>query len=110
MLAMSHILRCVVLAVIVALSSLILSAQTSSSQLTGILTDPAKALIAGAQVTLTNVGTGAARSTTSNSDGNYTLVLLEPGTYKLRIQKSGFETIVQEGLKLDVAQSARLDR
>lgn len=42
MLAMSHILRCVVLAVIVPLSSLILSAQTSSSQLTGILTDPAK--------------------------------------------------------------------
>ncbi|MDQ6698935.1 MAG: carboxypeptidase-like regulatory domain-containing protein, partial [Acidobacteriota bacterium] len=73
------------------------------------MTDPAKALIAGAQVTLTNVGTGAARSTTSNNDGNYTLVLIEPGTYNLRIQKTGFETIVQEGLKLDVAQSARLD-
>ncbi len=35
--------------------------------------------------------------------------MLEPGTYTLRIQKTGFETIVQEGLKLDVAQSARLD-
>ncbi|HXB72278.1 MAG TPA: carboxypeptidase regulatory-like domain-containing protein [Candidatus Acidoferrales bacterium] len=102
-------LRCAVLAGTIGVSSLFLSAQTGTSQLTGILTDPAKALIAGAQVTLTNVGTGAARSTTSNSDGYYTLVLLEPGIYTLRVQKTGFETMVQTGLKLDVAQSARLD-
>jgi hypothetical protein len=48
--------RFLVLAAVVGLTSLALSAQTGTAQLTGVLTDPSKALVADAQVTLTNVG------------------------------------------------------
>ena len=101
--------RFVVLAGLVVFTAQVLLAQTDKAQLTGILTDPSKAPIADADVMLTNSATSAQRSTKTNSDGYYTLLLLEPGSYTLRIQKTGFETMLQSNLKLDVAQSARLD-
>ncbi len=83
--------------------------QTDKAQLTGVLTDPSKAAIGEAEISLVNEATDAQRATVTNSEGYYTLLLIEPGTYTLHIQKPGFESIVQKGLKLDVAQSARLD-
>ncbi|HEY1950942.1 MAG TPA: TonB-dependent receptor [Bryobacteraceae bacterium] len=97
------------LAGLIGLIAAVLSAQTDKAQLTGVLTDPSKAPIADAEVTLTSSATDAQRSAKTNSEGYYTLLLVEPGTYTLRIQKAGFQSIVQSGLKLDVAQSARLD-
>jgi hypothetical protein len=101
--------RFVCFAGLIGLTAAILSAQTDKAQLTGVLTDPSKAPIADAEVTLMSGATDAQRSAKTNSEGYYTLLLLEPGTYTLRIQKAGFQSIVQAGLKLDVAQSARLD-
>src|ERR1039458_4026239 len=109
MLSNSCVRRFVLLAAVLVLTAFVVSAQTEKAQLTGVLTDPSKAVVADAKVTLSNVATGAERTATTGSDGYYTLVSLEPGTYTLRVQKPGFETIVQSGLKLDVAQSARVD-
>jgi len=110
MISNHHVLRrFACFAGMIGLTATVLSAQTDKAQLTGVLTDSSKAPIADAQVTLTSGATDAQRSTKTNNEGYYTLVLLEPGVYNLRIQKTGFETIVQTGLKLDVAQSARLD-
>ena len=80
-----------------------------TAQLTGSLTDPSGAAVAGAQIVVTNVDTQAKRETTSDSSGNYTIPLLDPGNYRLETVKAGFRPINQSGISLHVAQVARID-
>ena len=79
------------------------------AQLTGRISDAAGAIVPGAQITLTNAGTGVSRETVSNEEGFYTIPLLQPGEYRLSIKKEGFKPIVQAGITLQVEQVLRLD-
>ncbi|MGH9468335.1 MAG: carboxypeptidase regulatory-like domain-containing protein, partial [Terriglobales bacterium] len=65
---------------------------TSSGTFSGRVTDKTGALVVGAQITLTNVQTGALRSAPSNGSGLYNFSLVSPGTYILTATKSGFAT------------------
>ncbi|MBS1830228.1 MAG: TonB-dependent receptor [Acidobacteria bacterium] len=87
----------------------LLPAQTEKAQLNGQVTDSTKASVPGVQIAATNAGTGLRRSVTTNERGLFTIPLLDPGTYDIVVQKDGFRTISQAGVKLDVAQVARLD-
>src|SRR5262249_48096043 len=86
-----------------------LHAQTTAAQITGRVTDPSDAIVAGAKVTATNAATGASRDTTSNEAGNYAVPLLEPGTYTLSVQREGFRPVERTGITLHVNQLARID-
>jgi Carboxypeptidase regulatory-like domain len=68
-------------------------AQTGNATLSGRVTDKSKAIIVGARVVVTNVDTSVSRETKTNSDGNYTVGSLPPGSYKVEIDKTGFENI-----------------
>ncbi len=89
----------------VAASSLF--AQTA--QLTGRVSDPSGAVIPGAAVTASNTGTGAKRATRSNQQGYYTLPLLEPGSYRLDVSATGFQSAARTAIRLQVEQIARFD-
>ena len=68
-----------------------LFAQTAGTgALTGTVTDPSGAVIAGATVTITNNGTGQARTAMTGSDGVYKFSLLPPGSYKVKFEATGF--------------------
>ena len=54
------------------------------------MTDPSGAAVASADVTATNLGTGAVRSGTSNATGFYTIPSLAPGDYLVNVKKEGF--------------------
>ncbi|MGA7625356.1 MAG: carboxypeptidase regulatory-like domain-containing protein [Candidatus Acidiferrales bacterium] len=82
--------------------------QTNAS-LRGTVTDQSGGIIVGAKVTLTNTGTGIARTTTSGSDGSYLFDLVQVGTYKVTVEKSGFATFVEAGIVLELNQNGRLD-
>src|SRR5262249_41988555 len=84
-------------------------ALAQTGQITGLVADPAGAAVAGAKVTVTNVDTGITRETNTNDQGYYTFALLNPGNYELGVQKTGFKTATRPGIKLDVAQVARVD-
>jgi hypothetical protein len=84
-------------------------AQGQFGQITGLVTDPSRAGVAGADVTITNQQTGVASKTRANSDGNYTVTSLIPGTYQVTVSKEGFASVTQTGVQLDVAQTARID-
>lgn len=86
-----------------------LSAQTEKAQLAGTVTDSSQAVVPGVQISLTNTGTSARRTTTSNEQGLYTLPFLDPGIYDIQVQKAGFRTLNRSGLKLDVAQVAAIN-
>jgi len=78
-------------------------------QVTGLVTDPSGAIIVGAKVTITNSQTNVARTTTTNSAGDYAFPALQPGLYNMRAEMQGFRGESREGLELQVEQIARID-
>lgn len=80
--------------------------QASTATLSGSVHDSSGAAIPGANVTLSNPETGFSQTFTTQSDGRYAFTLLRPGTYALRVQKSGFQSYVQSGISLTVGQTA----
>jgi hypothetical protein len=77
-------------------------AQSSTSSLRGIVSDPQGAVVVGARVNLSNPSTGFSQSTTSNSLGDYQFLQTPPGTYTLTVSMAGFATIKHENLGLQV--------
>ncbi|MGA3041519.1 MAG: TonB-dependent receptor [Bryobacteraceae bacterium] len=68
-------------------------AQTiTTGEITGTVTDPTGAIIAGATVTLTSPSTGAVRTDSTSATGSYRFPLVQPGDYVLKIVSAGFQT------------------
>ena len=84
-------------------------AQETRATISGTLTDPSGAAIAGAQVSLTNVETASRASSLSNGLGQYRFLFLNPGKYRLTAEMAGFKTLVREGIELSTNQAATLD-
>jgi hypothetical protein len=77
--------------------------------LSGFVWDPSGALVAGASITAMNEDTGFRRVTETDAAGSWDAPYLYPGRYKLTVRKEGFRTIVQFGVALHAAESARVD-
>ena len=80
-----------------------------SAVLSGRVTDPTGAVIAGATVTATSQETGISRTTTTNHAGMYELMALPIGHYQLSAKKTGFGEQVRTGILLVVGQDATVD-
>lgn len=80
--------------------------QGTSASLTGSVTDPTGAAVAGAVVTLTNVDTNLSQSVKTDAIGNYLLKPLPIGNYTLAIDAPGFQRYVQKGIVLTASLSA----
>ena len=84
-------------------------AQEVRASITGIVSDPSSAPVAGATVTVTNLSTNAAVVTQTNETGSYTTPFLAPGTYTLSVEQTGFRKYVQENIVLQALDRARTD-
>jgi hypothetical protein len=91
------------------LTALPTHAQSGTSSLTGLVTDPQQAVLPGASVTLTNTATGASRAVVTNDSGIYGFSAVQPGTYTLKVELSGFRTALIERLELRVDTQGRAD-
>ena len=80
-----------------------------TAQLSGIVTDPSGKNIPAADVQIRNEGTGVIRTTKSTAEGDYTIPSLAPGSYALRVQKSGFKTAERSGIVLQTDSNLRYD-
>src|SRR6202035_3605334 len=80
-----------------------------NSEITGIVTDPTGNAIAGAQVTITNEGTGNTRTATTDGAGLYNFPALNVGTYSLEVTAQGFEKYTSKGIVLNVSRTLRSD-
>ncbi|HEV2862254.1 MAG TPA: TonB-dependent receptor [Pyrinomonadaceae bacterium] len=84
--------------------------QLGAATLRGVITDPNGAVIPGAAVRATNVATGAARETTTNDEGAYTISNLPPGDYEVRVEAKGFTAKVSTSpAQLRVGQTVTID-
>ncbi len=87
-----------------------LLAQTGTSgQLSGNVTDSAGAAVPGATVTVTSVATGAKRTAQTTGDGNYSIVNLDIGVYKLAVSGSGFKSTTVSNVTVNVSNTTRQD-
>ena len=71
-------------------------AQAVSGSVTGLVTDPANAVITKASIVATNVATGVVTTATTNGIGEYRLVNLAPGKYDIAISAQGFTKAASE--------------
>lgn len=83
-----------------------LFAQQITANIRGTVADPSGAVISGATVTAQQTETGITRTTTSGRDGGYVLLELPVGHYRLQVAAKGFREYVQDGITLNVNQTA----
>ena len=77
--------------------------------ITGTVTDPSGAVIAGAKVTATRLETGVSQSTLTSGAGTYTIPSLVVGTYNVVAEAQGFKSGAATRITLDVAQQRAVD-
>jgi hypothetical protein len=86
-----------------------MAAQSSYGSVVGTITDSTGAVIPGASVTMTSVGTSEKRTAESDASGNYQFVNLLPGTYTVDIEKTGFKHLTREQVRVAVLVATRVD-
>jgi hypothetical protein len=73
-----------------------------AAQISGLITDSSGARLPGANITIVNEDTGISRSVNTNTDGFYSVPLLQPGKYMITAKGAGFATQVRTGITLEV--------
>ncbi|HEY7839228.1 MAG TPA: carboxypeptidase-like regulatory domain-containing protein [Terriglobales bacterium] len=84
-------------------------AQADSGSITGVVTDPSKAVIPAAQVTLTSVDTGLVSHATTDRSGVYTFSPVKIGDYTVTATANGFATTTRKGLHVNLQQRIEAD-
>ena len=82
---------------------------TATGSIHGSVTDSSGAVVAGADITITNGATGRQQSLTTQNDGEYNASNLAIGIYKVEVAKPGFNTEVHENVQVSVSESTVLD-
>lgn len=91
-------------AAVVAVAAVCLWGQEFRSTVSGRVTDPSGAAVAGAQITAVEKSTGAKYDTTSTATGEYTLPFLPPGQYTISAEAMGFRKHLQSGVNVGTNQ------
>jgi hypothetical protein len=83
-----------------------LSAQGITGSVTGTVTDPSGAVLAGATVTVKQIETNAVKTISTSDAGTYMVTQLQPGHYNVKVEKAGFKSSTQSGITLTIDQTA----
>jgi len=85
-------------------------AQTqTTAQISGIVSDTSGAVLPQTKITVTSKDTGFLRTTETNSSGYYVVPLLLPGHYAVSVTVQGFQTIVRDGLSVEIGHAYVVD-
>ena len=94
---------------LVGFSILPVVAQLTEGTIVGTVTDVSGAAVSGAKVTVKNVGTAVSIETLTDNLGYYRAPHLSPGTYEIRVEKSGFKTVLVKEVEVSVNAITRTD-
>src|SRR6266480_2974790 len=83
--------------------------QGSSGRILGVVTDQSGGNVGGAAVTITDVARGVSQTLTTDSDGAYVALNLQPGTYTVRAEFKGFKIFERKNILVEVGKDARID-
>jgi Carboxypeptidase regulatory-like domain len=85
-----------------------LLAQQITGNIRGTVLDPAGAIVQGATITATQVETGFTRTAITDRAGAYVLLELPVGHYQLLAEAKGFQKYIQQGITLNVNETANV--
>src|ERR1041384_2682182 len=91
------------------LAATALLAQTEKATVRGTVTDSTGSVVPDAVITATDIATNIDRKTTSDTNGNYEIPNLQPGTYRVKADKVGFRSFVAASVLVDAGQVRRVD-
>ena len=102
-------MRSVFLAASLFACAVVAFAQSDRGTITGTVADPAGAVVASASIEARNVETGALYPAATTETGNYTLAQLPAGQYEITVTVPGFKKYTRSGIRVEVAQTLRID-
>ena len=83
--------------------------QYDTATVLGTITDPTDAVIAGAKITLENMGTGVKQTTTTDGNGGYLFVNQRIGEYRVSAESQGFRLATSDAFTLTVNARQRVN-
>src|SRR5438093_4242704 len=95
--------------VLIALSTCLSFAQTSTATILGVVRDASGALIPGVSISVKHTESGLTRTAISSERGGYSVPLLPVGAYEITTAMPGFKQAVRTGINLVVGQEAVVD-
>ncbi|MFZ0275737.1 MAG: TonB-dependent receptor [Candidatus Sulfotelmatobacter sp.] len=85
------------------------SAQDATGRIFGAVYDQQAAVIAAAQITVTNTATQVVRTAVTDDEGRFQVLALPIGSYKVKAEHAGFRTVISTEQKLLINQALRID-
>ncbi|PYQ52385.1 MAG: hypothetical protein DMF59_04830 [Acidobacteria bacterium] len=82
---------------------------TQLGTISGRVIDQSQSAIPGATVEALNIEKGTTRRTITDADGKYIVPLLHPGTYKVSISLSGFDTFIAQNAGVEVGKTTTIN-
>ncbi|MBL8234228.1 MAG: TonB-dependent receptor [Bryobacterales bacterium] len=95
--------------VLLLLLAALLSGQGDRGVITGTISDPVGALVPNAEVSATNPANGVVFKGVTTDTGNFTIPYVPSGTYDIAVEVTGFRRYEQKGVRVQVAQTVRVD-
>ncbi|HVF28754.1 MAG TPA: TonB-dependent receptor, partial [Pyrinomonadaceae bacterium] len=93
----------------VAFSAVAALAQVTTADITGRVLDQLGAAVPNANVTIRSLGTGQARTATTNEEGDYTITQLPPGNYEMSVEAQSFSKAVVKEMELNIGTKQTLN-
>src|SRR6201991_2917937 len=92
--------------VFVIICAAVVFGQTNRGAISGSVLDQNGGAVPGATVTVTNIGTNQSSKVSTSSTGTYSVSSLEPVTYRVVVEATGFKKAILESVKVDTASVA----
>jgi Carboxypeptidase regulatory-like domain/TonB dependent receptor len=104
-----RLMMAIIPVVVLLVFPLSLNAQETRGRITGKVTDPNKASIAGAAVKITDIARGTSVSLTTNEEGVFSAPYLLSGTYRVEVEIAGFKKYIQDNVILQISETRDLE-
>ncbi len=98
-----------VITIFLALAAVTASAQETTGTLRGTVLDVNGAVVPGANVTVTSDATGKSQTKQTSDDGLFEFVKLDPGSYTVTIEATGFKRALNKGVSVKLGIVNPLD-
>ncbi len=107
--SLAKLLRVLAAVCFALLASFAAHPQGSTGRILGVVTDQSGGNVGSATVTITDVARGVSQTLTTDSDGAYVALNLQPGTYTVRAEYKGFKTFERKNILVEVGKDVRID-
>jgi Carboxypeptidase regulatory-like domain len=94
---------------VLGLSAVGFAQSTTTGSIGGVVSNPAKEVVPGASVTVKNIGTNKEDTATTDDTGRFKVANLQPGTYSVTVNSSGFSPMTAENVVVEVGRETSLE-